>query len=175
MEDINKYYDGLGESYAIKLLLDKEYMENCTLHKLKCHEHIVYELKRYQKQRYPFDERREFKKLENMLTQLNNYKNQHDINLHKQLCKRERTIFERISKKNAIKTIADFDLYYKEILEKKQNNSKEDAKEYKKNYMRNYMKTSPYETCICGSEVNIYKKTQHLNTKKHKNFVANME
>jgi hypothetical protein len=174
MEDFNKYYDGLGESYAIKLL-DKEYMENCTLRKLQCHEFNIYHLKRYQKKRFPFDERDEFKDLENMLTQLNDYKNQHDINLHKELCKRERTIFERISKKNVIKTIEDFDLYYKEILEKKQNNSKEDAKEYKKNYMRNYMKTSPYETCICGSEVNIYKKTQHLNTKKHKNFVANME
>ena len=98
MEDFNKYYDGLGESYAIKLL-DKEYMENCTLRKLQCHEFNIYHLKRYQKQRYPFDERDEFKDLENILTQLNTYKNQHDINLHKELCKRERTIFERISKK----------------------------------------------------------------------------
>ena len=174
MEDIKKYYDGLGEGCAIKML-DKEYMENCTLRKLQCHEFIVDNLKIYKRKNFPFSERREFNKLEDMLTQLDNYENQHDINLHKELCKRERTIFERISKKNVIKTIEDFDLYYKEILEKKQNNSKEDAKEYKKNYMRNYMKTSPYETCICGSEVNIYKKTQHLNTKKHKNFVANME
>jgi len=174
MEDITKYYDGLGESHAIKLL-DKEYMENCTLHKLQGHEHIVYGLKRYQKKRFPFSERPEFKKLENTLTQFNDYKNQHDINLHNELSKRERIIFEKLTKKNVIKTIEDFDLYYKEILEKKQNNSKEDAKEYKKNYMRTYMKTSPHETCICGSDVNIYKKTQHLNTKKHKNFVANME
>jgi hypothetical protein len=174
MEDIKKYYDGLGESYAIKLL-DKEYMDNCTLHKLQGHEHIVYGLKIYQQKRYPFGDRYEFNKLEDALTQLNDYKNQHDINLHNELCKRERKIFERISKKNVIKTIEEFNLYYKDILEKKQNNSKEDKKEYKKNYMRTYMKTSPHETCVCGSDVNIYKKTQHLNTKKHKNFVANME
>jgi hypothetical protein len=174
MEDINKYYDGLGESYAIKLL-DKEYMENCSLHKLQGHEFNLYQLKIYQKKKYPFDGRDEFKDLENILTQLNDYKNQHDINLHKELCKRERTIFERISKKNVIKTIADFDLYYKEILEKKQNNSKEDRKAKANKYTNNYIKSARRETCICGSEVNIYKKPQHLNTKKHKNFVANME
>ena len=48
MEDINKYYDGVGESYAIKLL-DKAYMEGCTLRKLQCHEFMVDKLKIYQK------------------------------------------------------------------------------------------------------------------------------
>jgi hypothetical protein len=40
--------------------------------------------------------------------------------------------------------------------------------------MRGYMKTCPFETCECGSEVNIYKKTQHLNTLKHKTYIANI-
>jgi len=52
--------------------------------------------------------------------------------------------------------------------------TKNDRKENKKNYMRVYMKTCPFETCVCGSEVNIYKKTQHLNTLKHKNYIANI-
>jgi hypothetical protein len=30
------------------------------------------------------------------------------------------------------------------------------------------------ETCICGSDISIYQKSQHLKTKRHKNFVKYM-
>jgi activator of HSP90 ATPase len=173
MEDINKYYEGLGESYAIKLM-DKAYMEGCTMRKLQCHQFIVDKLKRYFKRGCPFYDLMEYNKLEDILTQLNTYNNQNDIKLHKELATRERNIFTNLTKENVINTIKDFDLYYKDILANKENNSKVDRKEYKKNYMRGYMKTCPFETCECGSEVNIYKKTQHLNTLKHKNYIANI-
>lgn len=173
MENINKYYEGVGESYAIKLL-DKSYMEGCTLRKLQCHEFIVDKLKRYQKRKFPFYDLLEYNKLEDTLEQLNTYDNQKEIDLHKQLATRERNIFAKVTKENVINTIKDFDLYYKDILANKENNSKDDRKEYKKKYMRGYMKTCPFETCVCGSEVNIYKKTQHLNTLKHKNYIANI-
>ena len=173
MEDINKYYEGLGESYAIKLL-DKSYMEGCTMRKLQCHEFIVDKLKRYFKRGCPFYDLMEYNKLEDILTQMNTYNNQKDIDLHKELATRERKIFTNLTKQNVINTIKDFDLYYKDILANKEKNSKNDRKEYLNKYVNNFIKTAKHETCICGSEVNIYKKTQHLNTLKHKNYIANM-
>jgi hypothetical protein len=173
MEDINKYYEGLGESYAIKLL-DKSYMEGCTMRKLQCHEFIVDKLKRYVKRGFPFYDLMEYNKLEDILTQMNTYNNQKDIDLHKELATRERKIFTNLTKQNVINTIKDFDQHYKDILANKENNSKNDRKEYLNKYVNNFIKTAKHETCICGSEVNIYKKTQHLNTLKHKNYIANM-
>ena len=173
MEDINKYYEGLGESYAIKLQ-DKAYMEECTLRKLQCHEFIVDKLKRYFKRGCPFYDLMEYNKLEDILTQMNTYNNQKDIDLHKELATRERKIFTNLTKQNVINTIKDFDLYYKDILANKEKNSKNDRKEYLNKYVNNFIKTAKHETCECGSEVNIYKKTQHLNTLKHKKYVANM-
>jgi len=173
MEDINKYYEGLGESYAIKLL-DKAYMDGCTMRKLQCHEFIVNKLKRYVKRGCPFYDLIEYNKMEDILTQLNTYNNQDDIKLHKELATRERKIFTNLTKENVINTIKDFDLYYKDILANKEKNSKNDRKEYLNKYVNNFIKTAKHETCVCGSEVNIYKKTQHLNTLKHKNYIANM-
>ena len=173
MEDINKYYEGLGESYAIKLL-DKAYMDRCTMRKLQCHEFIVDKLKRYVKRGCPFYDLMEYNKLEDILTQLNTYNNQKDINLHKELATRERKLFSNITEKNIKKSITDFDLYYKDILANKEKNSKNDRKEYLNKYVNNFIKTAKHETCVCGSEVNIYKKTQHLNTLKHKNYIANI-
>jgi hypothetical protein len=173
MEDINKYYEGLGESYAIKLL-DKSYMEGCTMRKLQCHEFIVDKLKRYVKRSFPFYDLMEYNKLEDILSQLNTYNNQDDINLHKKLATRERKLFTNLTKENVINTIKDFDLYYKDILANKEKNSKNDRKEYLNKYVNNFIKTAKHETCVCGSEVNIYKKTQHLNTLKHKNYIANI-
>ena len=173
MEDINKYYEGLGESYAIKLL-DKAYMEGCTLRKLQCQEFIVDKLKRYVKRGFPFYDLIEYNKLEDILTQLNTYNNQDDIKLHKELSTRERKIFTNLTKQNVINTIKDFDLYYKDILANKEKNYKNDRKEYLNKYVNNFIKTAKHETCVCGSEVNIYKKTQHLNTLKHKNYIANI-
>lgn len=173
MEDINKYYEGLGESYAIKLL-DKAYMEGCTLRKLQCQEFIVDKLKRYVKRSFPFYDLIEYNKLEDILTQLNTYNNQDDIKLHKELSTRERKIFTNLTKQNVINTIKDFDLYYKDILANKEKNYKNDRKEYLNKYVNNFIKTAKHETCVCGSEVNIYKKTQHLNTLKHKNYIANI-
>jgi hypothetical protein len=170
MEDISKYYNELGECYAVKCL-DKQYMEDCTLRKLQCHEFIVDKLKRYVKRKCPFYDLDEYHTLEDVLTNLNTYNNQKDIDLHNKLATRERKLFLNNTEKNIKKTIADFDLYYKDILENKENNSKGDRKEYKKNYMRGYMKTAKHETCVCGSEVNIYKKAQHLKTLKHKKYV----
>jgi len=173
MEDINKYYEGLGESYAIKLM-DKAYMEGCTMRKLQCHQFIVDKLKRYFKRGCPFYDLMEYNKLEDILTQLNTYNNQKDINLHKELATRERKLFSNITEKNIKKSITDFDLYYKDILANKEKNSKNDRKEYLNKYVNNFIKTAKHETCECGSEVNIYKKTQHLNTLKHKNYIANI-
>jgi hypothetical protein len=169
MEDISKYYNELGECYAVKCL-DKQYMEQCTLRKLQCHEFIIEKLKRFMKRRCPFYDLDEFNKLEDALTKLNTYNNQKDIDLHNKLATRERKQFLNNTEKNIKNSIADFDLYYKDILANKENNSKGDRKEYKKNYMRGYMKTAKHETCVCGSVVNIYKKTQHLNTLKHKKY-----
>jgi len=173
MEDINKYYEGLGESYAIKLL-DKAYMEGCAMRKLQCHQFIVDKLKRYVKRGCPFYDLIEYNKMEDTLSQLNTYNNQKDINLHKELATRERKLFSNITEKNIKKTIADFDLHYKDILESKKNTSINNSKAYRNNYVNNFIKTAKHETCVCGSEVNIYKKTQHLNTLKHKNYIANM-
>ena len=130
MEDISKYYEGLGEGYAVKCL-DKQYMEQCTLRKLQCHEFIVEQLKRYVKRKCPFYDLDEYHTLEDALTELNTYNNQKDIDLHNKLATRERKLFLNNTEKNIKKTIADFDLYYKDILENKENNSKGDRKEYK--------------------------------------------
>ena len=173
MENISKYYNELGECYAVKCL-DKQYMEQCTLRKLQCHEFIVDKLKRFVKRKCPFYELSEFNQLENALTELNTYNNQNDIDLHNKLATRERKLFLKNVEKNIKKTIADFDLYYKDILESKKNTSINNSKAYRNKYVNNFIKTAKHETCVCGSEVNIYKKTQHLNTLKHKNYIANM-
>lgn len=173
MEDITKYYNGLGEGYAFKVL-DKQYMEQCTLRKLQCHEFIIEKLKRFVKRKCPFYDLPEFNKFEDMLIELNTYDNQTDIELHNKLAKRERVNFSNISEKNIKKSIADFDLHYKDILEGKTNISKDNRKEYRNKYVNNFIKTAKHETCVCGSEVNIYKKTQHLNTLKHKKYIENI-
>jgi hypothetical protein len=170
MENISKYYNELGECYAVKCL-DKQYMEQCTLRKLQCHEFIVDKLKRYVKRKCPFYDLPEYHTLEDALTKLNTYNNQNDIDLHNKLATRERKLFLNNTEKNIKKSIADFDLYYKDILENKEKNSKNDRKEYLNKYVNNFIKTAKHQTCVCGSEVNIYKKTQHLNTLKHKKYI----
>jgi hypothetical protein len=170
MENISKYYNELGECYAVKCL-DKQYMEQCTLRKLQCHEFIVDKLKRYVKRKCPFYDLPEYHTLEDALTKLNTYNNQNDIDLHNKLATRERKLFLNNTEKNIKKSIADFDLYYKDILENKEKNSKNDRKEYLNKYVNNFIKTAKHETCVCGSEVNIYKKSQHLKTLKHKKYV----
>jgi hypothetical protein len=166
MENISKYYNELGECYAVKCL-DKQYMEQCTLRKLQCHEFIVDKLKRYVKRKCPFYDLPEYHTLEDALTKLNTYNNQNDIDLHNKLATRERKLFLNNTEKNIKKSIADFDLYYKDILENKEKNSKNDRKEYLNKYVNNFIKTAKHQTCVCGSEVNIYIINLLDSTSKH--------
>ena len=173
MNSINNHYEGLGESYSVKHL-DKTYMKSISLKKLKCHQYVIDKFKRYVKKKSPFYDLDEYSKLKNILDELNTYETQELINQHNTQSKNEQIIFKNLTDMNIKKSIEDFDKFYNEILQEKQQNATDDRKEYKKNYMRDYMKVSKFEMCECGSEVNIYKKTQHLATKKHKTHLLNL-